>query len=94
VVDKRIAAVNDGRPIAAWRFHDLRRSMRTHLSAIPTISPIVAELMIGHVQKGVLRVYDQHKYADEMRSGFEAWCNKLRTIVEPAPDNVVRMVRT
>jgi integrase len=93
VVDKRIAAVNDGRPIAAWRFHDLRRSMRTHLSAIPTISPIVAELMIGHVQKGVLRVYDQHKYADEMRSGFEAWCNRLRTIVEPAPDNVLPMVR-
>jgi integrase len=92
-IDKKVTTVNDGKPIAPWRFHDLRRSMRTHLSAITTISPIVAELMIGHVQKGMLRVYDQHKYTDEMRTGFAAWCSKLRTITEPTPDNVRQMVR-
>jgi integrase len=92
-IDKKIATVNDGKTIAPWRFHDLRRSMRTNLSAIATISPIVAELMIGHVQKGILRVYDQHKYTDEMRAGFEAWCGKLRTITKPTPANVVQMER-
>jgi integrase len=93
VIDKKITTVNDGKPIAPWRFHDLRRSMRTHLSAIATISPIVAELMIGHAQKGILRVYDQYKYITELRAGFEAWCSKLRTITEPTPANVVQMVR-
>jgi integrase len=92
-IDKKIAAVNDGKPIAAWRFHDLRRSMRTNLSAIPMISPLVAELMLGHQKKGMQAVYDQHEYADEMRAGFEAWYAKLRTITEPTPDNVLQMVR-
>jgi integrase len=90
-IDRKITTVNDGKPIAEWRFHDLRRSMRTYLSAIPAISPLVAELMIGHVQKGVKPIYDRYKYADEMRAGFEAWCAKLRSITEPTPDNVVRL---
>jgi integrase len=90
-VDRRITALNGDVPISNWRYHDLRRTMRTNLSAIPTISPIVAELMIGHAQKGVLAVYDQHKYTDEQRAGFEAWCARLRGIVEPQPDNVVTL---
>jgi hypothetical protein len=63
--------------------------MRTNLSAISMISPLVAELMIGHAQRGVLAVYDVHRYADEQRAGFEAWASRLRSIVEPQPDNVV-----
>jgi integrase len=88
-VHRRITALNGGASIGDWRFHDLRRSMRSNLSAIPTISPIVAELMIGHRQQGLARVYDQHKYEAEQRAGFEAWCARLRRIVEPAQDNVV-----
>jgi integrase len=33
-LDRRIAKLNGGRPIAGWRLHDLRRSMRTNLSAL------------------------------------------------------------
>src|SRR5205823_4812221 len=39
-------------PLAAWRFHDARRSMRTALSAL-RVPDIVAELAIGHTQKGL-----------------------------------------
>jgi integrase len=56
-LDARIANLNGGEPIPPWRLHDLRRSMRTNLSAIPSISPIVAELMIGHTQRGVLAAF-------------------------------------
>jgi integrase len=90
-IDARITALNGGIPIDNWRLHDARRTMRTNLSAIPTISPIVAELMIGHHQQGLLKVYDQHRYTDEMRAGFEAWAARLRAIVEPQPDNVVEL---
>jgi integrase len=88
-LDAKIAKLNGGEPIAPWRLHDLRRTMRTNLSAISMISPLVAELMIGHAQRGVLAVYDVHRYADEQRAGFEAWASRLRSIVEPQPDNVV-----
>jgi len=90
-LEAKITALNGGASIGDWRFHDLRRSMRSNLSAIPTISPIVAELMIGHRQQGLARVYDQHKYETEQRAGFEAWCSRLRSIVEPRPGNVVEL---
>jgi integrase len=81
-LDRRIAKLNGGEPIAGWRLHDLRRSMRTGLSAL-AILPVVAELMIGHRQGGVAAVYDLHRYENEQRAGFEAWCTRLISIVEP-----------
>jgi integrase len=73
---------------APWTLHDIRRTMRTHLSALP-ISGTVAELMIGHKQRGIRAVYDRFAYLDEQRSGFELWAARLRDIVEPPPENVV-----
>jgi integrase len=88
-LDHRIAKANDGKPIAGWRLHDLRRSMRTNLSAL-AILPVVAELMIGHRQRGIAAVYDLHVYEAEQRAGFEAWCRRLLSIVAPPiGDNVV-----
>jgi hypothetical protein len=63
--------------------------MRTRLSALQ-IPPVVRELMIGHAQSGVAAVYDLHLYEAEQRAGFEAWCARLRDLVEPPPANVVR----
>src|SRR5207244_1817792 len=45
-LDRRIAEFAPP-GMADWRLHDLRRTMRTHLSALP-VSPMVAELVIGH----------------------------------------------
>lgn len=84
-LDRRIVRLNGGKPIAGWRLHDLRRTMRTNLSALPVL-PMVAELMIGHRQGGVAAVYDLHRYEAEQRAGFEAWCNRLTSIVEPRND--------
>jgi hypothetical protein len=67
--------------------HDLRRSMRTGLSALP-VTDIVRELVIAHTQKGLHKVYDLHAYADEKRRALELWGMRLRDIVEPSPPNV------
>jgi integrase len=69
--------------IAGWVFHDLRRTMRTHLSALP-VQDMVRELVIAHTKKGLHRVYDQHAYRDEKRECMTLWEAKLRSIVEPA----------
>jgi integrase len=68
--------------------HDLRRTMRTRLSSL-RVPDTVAEMVIGHGRKGLQRVYDQHKFVDEMREALEAWNARLRAIVSPPPANVV-----
>jgi integrase len=74
--------------LAEWRFHDLRRSTRTSLSSLG-VSPFIAELILGHQQKGVHKVYDVHRYQGEKRDALERWASKLRTIIAPPPANVV-----
>jgi integrase len=92
-IDRKVTALNGGDgDIMPWRFHDLRRTARSNWSALP-ILPVVAELMLGHRQRGIIPVYDTYTYFDEQRTGFEAWCAKLRAITEPAPDNVLQRVR-
>jgi integrase len=78
-------------PIAPWRFHDLRRTMRTGLGALP-IPSNVCELCIAHAQPGLHQVYDRHSYRDEKQRAFELWAARVAEIVEPGgPDNVVRL---
>ena len=73
--------------------HDIRRTMRTRLSGIRQIRTEVAELVIGHSKKGLVRVYDQHKYEDELIEALQLWADALDRIVDPQPpkqaDNVV-----
>jgi integrase len=89
-LDGKITKLNGGTPLEQWGLHDLRRSMRTALSALP-IPHLVRELMVGHAQQGIAAVYDLHSYENEQRAGFEAWCGRLRDLVEPPPANVVRL---
>jgi integrase len=60
--------------------HDIRRTVRTGLSAIPNISDLVRELVIGHTKPGLHRVYDQYSYLDEKRFALDAWAARLRNI--------------
>lgn len=68
-------------PWGHWTPHDLRRSMRTGLSACG-IRPDIAELTIGHVKTGMVAVYDQHGFEDERRAALKAWERRLQAIVE------------
>ncbi len=79
-IDKLIAG--HAGDIKAWVFHDLRRTMRTHLSALP-VQDMVRELTIAHTQKGLHKVYDQHTYREEKRHCLELWEARLDAIVNP-----------
>jgi len=84
-IDKAIAEHGQIEP---WTFHDLRRTMRTRLSALPIMDE-VKELMIAHRRPGLHQVYDQHSFREEKRCGFELWAQRLLEIVEPPPTNVI-----
>jgi integrase len=76
-----------------WKIHDLRRSMRTHLSALP-VQDMVRELIIAHARPGLHKVYDQHTYRDEKRECLTLWSARLTGIVEQPPPNVVPLQRS
>jgi integrase len=75
-----------------WVTHDIRRTVRTKLASL-RVADIVAEMIIGHGRRGLQRVYDQHSYEPEMREALELWAARLRSIVEPPPQNVIELER-
>jgi integrase len=76
--------------IDPWTLHDIRRTMRTHLSSLP-IPELVRELVIAHTKPGLHKVYDQHAYLDEKRDALEQWAKRLRGIIDPPTGNVVAL---
>jgi integrase len=77
--------------IPAWRFHDLRRTMRTGLGGLP-VPANVAEMCLAHAQPGLHQVYDRHSYRAEKRRAFELWAAQLKDIVEPGGrSNVIQI---
>ena len=76
--------------LANWRFHDLRRTARTNLASLGVL-PFTAELILGHQQQGVHKVYDVHRYQAEKRDALQRWANRLRDVVAPPPANVLRL---
>jgi integrase len=70
--------------------HDIRRTMRTGLSALP-VPPDVAELVIAHARPGLRKVYDMHSFEAEKRRALELWAGHLRDIVSPPPANVIKL---
>ena len=59
-------------------FHDIRRTVRTRLSAVPNVSDLVRELVIGHTKPGLHKVYDLHSYEAEKRFALDEWYRQLR----------------
>ena len=68
-------------PWGRWTPHDLRRSMRTGLSAAK-VRPDISEIVIGHVIPGIRGVYDRHDFKDELRAAALAWEARLLAIVD------------
>jgi len=79
--------------LAPFVIHDIRRSVRTGLSALP-VPDLIRELVIGHTKPGLHKIYDQHAYIDEKRHALELWAARLQSIVAPPPGNVIAMAKT
>jgi integrase len=64
-----------------WSPHDVRRTVRTRLSALE-IPAIVAERVIGHELPELIAVYDVHAYEAEKRAALDKWAGELRRILK------------
>lgn len=86
-LDKIIA--EDGETLENWTNHDLRRTMRSGISALAVPEgDVVRELVIGHVRPGVSGIYDTHRYLPEKKICLGLWAKKVRDICRLPPPNV------
>jgi integrase len=78
-----------------WIAHDLRRTVRTRISAIPA-EEHVREALLAHGRRGIQAHYDQHRYRDEKRQLLQQWDDRLERILNPprADARVVPLQRT
>ena len=79
-----------GEALTPWVVHDLRRTMRSGLGRLG-VPPHVAELAIGHHQRGVLAIYDRHTYAAEIKTALARWADHVAAVVGDRKSNVVPM---
>jgi integrase len=86
----RLMRAELGDDLPNFTLHDIRRTVRTRLSEL-RVPELIAEAVIGHAPRGLARIYNQHRFADEIREALEAWHQRLRGIVSPPPENVVAL---
>ncbi len=76
--------------LPGWTNHDLRRVVRSGLSAL-RVPFNVCEAILAHKPPGIVGVYDVHEYMDEKREALEAWARRLGSIVSPEPPRVITL---
>jgi integrase len=89
-LDQRIAKIQ-GKPLAAWRLHDLRRTAATGMADIG-IQPHIIEAVLNHVsghKGGVAGIYNRSTYEPEKRDTLKRWAEHLMAIVEGSKSKVV-----
>ena len=80
-----------GKPIADWRIHDIRRTVRTGLGRLK-VQPHIAKAVLNHLPAKLIRTYDRNPYAAEKRQALELWDNHLATALAMAEGaNVTRL---
>ncbi len=76
--------------IEGWRVHDLRRTCRTGMARLG-VPEIVSERVLNHLPQGLGKIYNVHEYLDEKRDALARWAQEVANIVEPPPENVVKL---
>ncbi|MEI6269288.1 MAG: integrase arm-type DNA-binding domain-containing protein [Methylococcaceae bacterium] len=71
-----IPLMNDCNPFVV---HDLRRTMRTHLTGSLGANRFVAERCLNHKIAGMEGVYDSGDYLPERRAALDKWANFLES---------------
>ena len=74
---------HDAVELPHWVNHDLRRTVRSGLSAL-RVPHNVAEAILAHRPPGIVGTYDLHQYLDEKREALEAWAQRIASIVNPS----------
>ncbi len=67
--------------VTDWRFHDLRRTIRSKLSAFG-IPEYISDRVLAHKKVGLDGTYNKHDYLDEKRGALNAWMRYVALILD------------
>lgn len=73
----------DGEEFKPWVFHDLRRTAASGMARLGVALPVI-ERCLNHISgsfAGIVGVYQQHQYTDEMRNAFTKWGEHVASLV-------------
>jgi len=93
--DKAKVRISARAGIAAdtWRLHDLRRTCASGMQKLGVQVPVI-EKALNHISgtfRGIVGVYQQHDYADEVRIALQRWADHVEEIVDGKPAKVVKL---
>jgi integrase len=76
-----------------WRLHDLRRSAASGMQRLGVPVPVIEKCLnhAGGVFRGIVTVYQQYDYQDEMRIALQKWGNHVERIVGGESGKVVKL---
>jgi integrase len=78
-----------------WRLHDLRRTCASGMQKLGISVPVI-EKALNHVSgtfRGIVGVYQQHDYADEIRIALQRWADRVEEIAGGEPGKVATLHR-
>jgi integrase len=82
--DKSESKLNRVKPLSAWRIHDLRRTVATHMEDALGIAPHIVRSVLNHSPhsyKGVTSVYTRGDLIFERRRALSAWARLLKLAI-------------
>jgi len=82
-----------GKPITAWRVHDLRRTFASGLAALGIQLPVI-ERLLNHISGsfgGVQGIYQRYEFSDEMAEALQRWAVHIEVLVSDKPSNVAEL---
>jgi len=63
-----------------WVNHDLRRTMSAGMQKLRVDSRVI-EHCLGHKERGIVKVYQVHDYADEKAEAYQRWADHVERLV-------------
>lgn len=84
---------DDGKPIASFTTHDLRRTVETNLARLG-VAREIRDRILNHKDSSISgKHYNVHDYLPEKRAALEAWARKLGQIVSGKESTVTPLRR-
>jgi integrase len=96
LLDEVCTELQEGRVIAPWRIHDLRRTVATGMQRLG-ISLQVVEAVLGHVsgsRAGIVGIYQRHDFNTEKRAALEKWAAHVLSVARFDPAEKVVPLRS
>lgn len=94
-LDQKIAELNGGNDIEAWRIHDLRRTFASGMQRLGVRFEVVEALLnhSGRARSGVAGIYQRHDWKTEKRDALAKWAAHVdQAVLVSQNENVFQLM--